>query len=90
MRRVIHHLKQRPDHHRRIVAFGVSGVIVAAMVLIWASTLSVRYDKITENVTKKTKAAALDAIAPPVTQAQYEPAQNESDVIITDTTQYQY
>ncbi len=90
MRRVIHHLKQRPDHHRRMVAFGVSGVVVVAMFFIWASTLSVRYDKITDNVSKKTKAAALEVIAPPVTRAQYEPAQNESDIIITDTQEYQY
>lgn len=90
MRKVIHHLKQRPDHHRRMVAFSVSGVVVVVMFFIWASTLSVRYDKITDNVSKKGKAAALELITPPVTRAEYQPAQNESDIIITDSPDYQY
>jgi hypothetical protein len=88
MRRIIHNLKQRPEHHRRLVAFGISTLLVSIMFVVWISTLSIRYDKVTARGTPNT-AAALEAITPPHKQPQYAPAQNDSDLIISDPIEYQ-
>ncbi len=37
MKKLIHNLRQKPDHKKRTIAFGVSGAITTAIFVVWAS-----------------------------------------------------
>jgi hypothetical protein len=97
MRKIVNNLKERPEHHRQLVAFSVSATIVGIMAVIWATTLPVRFAQLTEKTADAQQATGLEAImqdeiqytsdtvpAPTVTESAPEP---ENDVIISDTAE---
>lgn len=37
MKQIIHSLRQKPDHHKRMVGLGVATVVTAAVVFVWVT-----------------------------------------------------
>lgn len=38
MKSIVHHLRKRPDHHKKAIAFSVSFFVTAAIFGVWFST----------------------------------------------------
>lgn len=38
MKHLIHRIRQKPPHHKRFIALGTSGVVIAAVFMVWFST----------------------------------------------------
>ena len=39
MRNFIHNLREKPEHERRVAAFGITSAIMSIVFILWASTL---------------------------------------------------
>ncbi len=57
MRHHIERLKQKPEHHRRAIAFGSAAAITGVIALVWMVSMSARLDDLS-----LTTAAARDAV----------------------------
>lgn len=63
MRKLIARLHEKPEHHRKAVALGVSLVITLTIFGVWASTLSYRFDGVGA-VAQETQKQLEDGITP--------------------------
>lgn len=43
MRRIIHYIRQKPEHHRNRIAIGLSAFITALIFIVWVSFIRLQY-----------------------------------------------
>ncbi|MDQ3076661.1 MAG: hypothetical protein M3Q63_01225 [bacterium] len=53
MRRYIKHLRTKPDHTKKQIAFGVSSVALIGIMTIWVATFSIRFPGLVLDKEKK-------------------------------------
>lgn len=72
MRKIVENIKQKPEHHRKLISVGVSALIVSVMALVWLTTLPTRFAKLNEKVDYENnlKAAAFEAFSPDAPRAE--------------------
>lgn len=63
MKKILHKLHQKPEHHKKSLALGVSFVITTLVFGIWVSTLPSRFDE-TSDIAKETREQLEDGITP--------------------------
>jgi hypothetical protein len=63
MTNIIHRLHQKPEHHRKAVALGVSFIITLMVFGIWASELPSKFGSV-QGVAKETQKQLEDGITP--------------------------
>ncbi len=53
MRRYIEHLRTKPNHTKKQIAFGVSSMVLIGIMTIWVATFSIRFPGLVINKEKK-------------------------------------
>ncbi len=61
MRKTIEHLRKRPDHHKKAIAFGVSFVITLAIFSVWFSNQSLWGNSTTQVIAEAKTASPFEA-----------------------------
>lgn len=63
MKNILHKLHEKPEHHRKSIALGVSFIITLMIFGIWASTLPSQFSSVGA-VAKETQKQLEDGITP--------------------------
>lgn len=72
MRKIVENIKQKPEHHRKLISVGVSALIVGVMAMVWVTTLPMRFAKLNDKVDEQNslKASVFEAFSPDAPRAE--------------------